>query len=596
MPSSSDTRFSSAVAQIAIVGTDAVLAARPATAVQLAHACQKLGFAVVVPASWGDELIATECARRSAELGAEPAVLCACPHVTSRLLAAGAELAPFFVSLVSPPVAAARYVRRLYGDTPVRITFIGACPGADDEAVDERLLPDDLLALLEDEGIALSRQPTVFDSVIPPDRRRFASLPGGAPSPDRLREQTPPRTLIEIDGGAYAAELAQHLLAGECVLADLAPRLGCSCSGAVTGVAARDARAMAAALDPMRAPGPVVELALGVDVRLALPAPAGATARHDAPASVGVPPRRDAGTDALMAPPLAPPRHNTPAPRTRLELRSAGRTKSPATGVPRFPTGTVPVTRTGEGRPLPRAYVAARRTPPGGRRRISGEHEPSPPLAEDDTPAFTTSDRAVPLHVSTEQTVLVPRFDDTAASRPKGPGTPRQSGGAPFVALVVAVGSGLLLFALVGRRTESTQTDEAAGAGPRAAAVSPVSVVPSDSVTGTNSSIRAQTRDHVVRMPAGRPPQRAAGARTPVSRAQRPRPADTASAALEAPAITPPAIVEPARVDPTRVDPVRAAPDSERAAVLREIERRKARVDSLARRMESLPGRQPRRR
>ena len=258
MPFSSDTRFSSTVAQVAIVGTDAVLAARPATAVQLAHACQKLGFAVVVPASWGDELVAAECVRQTAEMGIEPAVLCACPHVTSRLLAAGAELAPFFVSLVSPPVAAARYVRRLYGDRPVRVTFIGACPGAEDEVVDERLLPDELLALLEDEGIALSRQPTVFDSVIPPDRRRFASLPGGAPSPDRLRELSPPRCLIEIDGTAYAAELAQHLLAGDCVLADLAPRLGCSCSGAVPGIAPRDARAVAASLDPMRAPSHVV--------------------------------------------------------------------------------------------------------------------------------------------------------------------------------------------------------------------------------------------------------------------------------------------------------------------------------------------------
>ena len=43
---------------IVILGTDAVLAALPATAVQLAHACIEAGFINVIPASWGDELIA----------------------------------------------------------------------------------------------------------------------------------------------------------------------------------------------------------------------------------------------------------------------------------------------------------------------------------------------------------------------------------------------------------------------------------------------------------------------------------------------------------------------------------------------------------
>src|SRR6185436_19392880 len=48
---------------IVILGTDALLAALPATPVQLAHACLRAGFANVVPASWGDELIASAVLR-----------------------------------------------------------------------------------------------------------------------------------------------------------------------------------------------------------------------------------------------------------------------------------------------------------------------------------------------------------------------------------------------------------------------------------------------------------------------------------------------------------------------------------------------------
>src|SRR5262245_26547973 len=93
----------SALPSIAIVGNDALLAAAPATPIQLAHACRASGFDVAIPASWGDELIAAEVLRQLPSRDEEPAVLCSCPHVASRLLAAGSDLAPFLISLVAPP-------------------------------------------------------------------------------------------------------------------------------------------------------------------------------------------------------------------------------------------------------------------------------------------------------------------------------------------------------------------------------------------------------------------------------------------------------------------------------------------------------------
>src|SRR5438105_7962686 len=100
-----DRSSSSDAPHIAILGNDALIAVAPATAIQLAHACLASGFDFAVPESWGDELVATETLRQLERRRGEPAILCACPHVASRLLAAGSDLAPFLVSIVAPPVA-----------------------------------------------------------------------------------------------------------------------------------------------------------------------------------------------------------------------------------------------------------------------------------------------------------------------------------------------------------------------------------------------------------------------------------------------------------------------------------------------------------
>jgi hypothetical protein len=274
------------VPSVAIVGNDVVLAAAPATPVQLAHACLRRGFTVAVPASWGDELVAAEGLRRLASRDRGPAVMCVCPFVRSRLLATGPDLAPFLVSLVSPPVATARYLRTLYGDHGVHITYIGGCPSGEDETIDARLTPNDFLADLADHGIALSEQPLVFDSIVPPDRRRWCSLPGGVPSAEVLGSETDARTLVEIERDDASTVLAQHIITYEHVLLDLAPSLGCACSGAVGPVPSRNARAAVTALEPPRALGPIIDAAAVV----ALDAPVGS-------------PTLGAGA-AMVAPPL----------------------------------------------------------------------------------------------------------------------------------------------------------------------------------------------------------------------------------------------------------------------------------------------------
>ena len=388
---------------VAIIGNDAVLAATPATPVQLAHACLRRGFAVAVPASWGDELVAAEAVRRLASRERGPAVMCVCPFARSRLLAPGPDLEPFLVSLVSPPVATARYLRAVYGEHGVHITYIGGCPGAEDESIDERLTPDAFLADLAEQGIALSEQPLVFDSIVPPDRRRWCSLPGGAPTAEILWADSDTRALIEIDREDVSTDLAQHIVTHEHVLLDLAPGLGCVCSGAIGSVSSRNARGAVTALEPPRALGPIIdptplvsldvpvgeqptavppvgptptesghgssredrldevlggastELAVEIDVEVALHTPG--LNLEDAPAGptdTGSPvtvesterPAVAAGTaiDDATAPSLVRRRIPVPMP-----------VRHPASAIPRATAS--------DGRALPRAYVAKRRTP-----------------------------------------------------------------------------------------------------------------------------------------------------------------------------------------------------------------------------------------
>ena len=471
------------VPTVAIIGNDAVLMAAPATPVQLAHACLRRGFGVAVPASWGDELVAAEAMRRLASRPRGPAVMCVCPFVRSRLLAPGPDLAPFLVSLVSPPVATARYLRAVYGDHGVHITYIGGCPSGDDPSIDACLTPDAFLADLADNGIALAEQPLVFDSIVPPDRRRWGSLPGGSPTAEVLWSEADTRTLIEIERDDASTELAQHIIGQEHVLLDLAPALGCVCSGAISSLPARSARVAVTTVEPPRALGPVVDpsVVLSLDAPVNKGAPRAAAradgdrtdaammeqrldellgtqietadapvvvvqwdleaiastsdALREAPppgeASPATPespvfePQRaladstsvaddlgssDAGvdsrgepaeTDAELAQPVDEPAEMTAAPLDAAPEQSTVRRRPPVPTHARHPSSSIPKAMASDGRALPRAYVAKRRTPPSGMPTVGTFPEKTAP--EFTVPENTRPTADAPLAVDTRE-------------------------------------------------------------------------------------------------------------------------------------------------------------------------------------------------
>ena len=332
-----------------------MLAALPATPVQIAHACLAAGYDVAVPASWGDELLAAECLRQLAERGPRPAVMCSCPHVRAELLAVGPDLAPVLVSLVPPPVAVARYLQALYGRDRLHLTYVGGCPGARDEAIDAAAMPGEFFSSLAVAGISLTDQPRVFDSVLPPDRRRFYSTAGGVPSAEQLWSVGNGRSLVELDGEDYLIELAQHLLSHECALIDLAPRLGCACSGAATAIPARSARAAVAVIEPPRAASAVIDVTVVVNVLLPIDPGSTETEVTELGATVDVPTR----VAGRVSSPEADRGGDRAGHRAVAATLLAVRRRSPVAGI-RAQQLTVPMARVA-GRTLPRAYVARRR-------------------------------------------------------------------------------------------------------------------------------------------------------------------------------------------------------------------------------------------
>lgn len=267
----SDSRHSSDALAVLVVGTDTLIEALPARPIQLAHACGLLGYELVIPLSWGDELVAEAALRAVESRTGKPAVLCSCPVVRQRLFHQGGDLAPSVVSVASPPVAIARFLRQRLGARLASLSFVGRCPDARTSEFDFALDPPELLERLQLAGIELSMQPAVFVDQVPPDRRRFASMPGGCPTPELLWQRCNETVLAQLECHDFQVELAQHLLSPHAVLVDPAPAAGCSCSGVTHVTAGRSARIAAASLEPPRSASPIFAEPVFIELAVALP-------------------------------------------------------------------------------------------------------------------------------------------------------------------------------------------------------------------------------------------------------------------------------------------------------------------------------------
>ncbi len=259
-------RVSAPPLSIAILGNDAFLAASPALPVQLMHAALAAGFDSVVPASLGDELVAGETMRLAQLRGRRPVVQCACPFALSQLCKREANLADVTIAVAPAAVALARALR-LDRPESQHITYIGACPGADDPAIDLQVMPDAFLRGLAQKGVSLTAQPDVFTDRLPPDRRRYLSVPGGAPRAEMV-EAVLRRDLVSLGGRMNPLlAVADALFDGGVTMIDPAGAYHCACAGGDAGRSVAEGRAAIARLEPARALAPIFEAPPWLDLR-----------------------------------------------------------------------------------------------------------------------------------------------------------------------------------------------------------------------------------------------------------------------------------------------------------------------------------------
>ena len=319
---------------VVILGNDAVAAIRPYASSQLARACVAAGFDVVVPPSWGDELVAGEYLQQLADRLEYAVVPCACALVRSMLERSGGTSAIGCAFAAAPPVAAARYVRVQYGGSAL-ITYVGDCPSASDPAIDARFSPAGFLASLNRQGISVEDQPTETIASEADRWRRYRSTPGGIPALRYLARPPINRVLREGDENLLTHGLPT---ARSNMVLDFSIAAQCVCSGA--GANVDD-------YEPPRSQTPIVVAPNGLDLS---PAPSPLRVRT----TLRTRPEGGAEPRAATSAPLVEPASPRAAQGVVNEVRSMPRVIRPA--------------------PRPKTSDARRREvrpPPSARRRVA---------------------------------------------------------------------------------------------------------------------------------------------------------------------------------------------------------------------------------
>ncbi len=499
---------------VVILGANACLAALPATPTQLVNACFAFGYDDVVPASWGDELLAVGCLDQLAARGDQPAMACICPLVREQLRGT-TSLGEAAVRLVSPPVAAALYVRATFG-AEQRITYVGDCPGAGHPSIDIHLSPAQFLTLLAERGIVPGAQRPVTNDHgrTVRDRRRHYSLPGGVPAPQWLASEGIERTLVDL-GDLASVDPAAH---GGRTLVDLAPRLGCVCSGALAGCAASDARGAVMLHEPPRSTNEVVDHAVMVSVADGTPARttphAGDVSWPEFVSALGTVWGGGSAAPAMPAM-VVPPSASAPA-----ASGGAPRAASPSRAPVHRPR--VPKRLGDEGQIVPRAYQV-----------------PRPPRP---APARPAAPAAAPAAPSRDDRLTTPPYGPAwAARRPTPASVPRTTGVREVRTHLASADRWLLASLVVGGQPaggESHQRAHGAGAprlarasrdgsGAGAAGHGVRGVRAARDGTGAGRRHAAGCRRDVGGAPGGAQP-RGPRASAPVRRARAPRPPNTA--------------------------------------------------------------------
>ena len=173
----------------------------PAGPEQVINAIHAAGFEGPFFESLGDELVAYEHLRIWRENTEKRTwIRSTSPLVVEYCRARHPELLPLMAPIASPPVALARYLKLEYGeDVPIAYAGLDA-PGANGlEEFTAYISFAELGQLLEERGVTIDAQPQLL-RLMPPERQRYISTPGGLPLPMLDEERASSRTFRKLRG------------------------------------------------------------------------------------------------------------------------------------------------------------------------------------------------------------------------------------------------------------------------------------------------------------------------------------------------------------------------------------------------------------
>lgn len=165
---------------VLILGAEAPAHFYPATPEQVVNACYAAGFPLVSRSVLGDELVASEYLRLWEEENWGTMIRSSDPVVVAAVALDYPELVPYLAPIATPPVAEARYLRRMAG-SHLRVVYAGPWPVNGVDGLDATLTFRELEELFRRRGVDVHQQPVVF-SRVPMERRRHLSVAGGFPA------------------------------------------------------------------------------------------------------------------------------------------------------------------------------------------------------------------------------------------------------------------------------------------------------------------------------------------------------------------------------------------------------------------------------
>ena len=235
---------------------------------------RRLGFDRVVEVAYGADLVARRYRKLIEEQPEARFIATTCPAIVLYIEKYHPELVPFLAPVVSPMIATARVIHRLYG-AEARVVFIGPCIAKKAEAAAERYRDDvfaaltfmELRQLFDENGITPeSVEPSEFDPPHPGKGMLF-SVKRGILQAAGIEEDLVAGDVVAADGGAEFGHALREFGDGHLdvrLLEVLSCKGGCI-MGAGTGTRAplfsrraavsRYVRGRLAERDPLAAPG-----------------------------------------------------------------------------------------------------------------------------------------------------------------------------------------------------------------------------------------------------------------------------------------------------------------------------------------------------